>query len=132
MLANLIYKCWPIITLVITINQLRCVAPVLFIGPECQPFINAYTVFVSGIRIRPLLMLLLLLNISPVPCPLTYLCVFVYMCLCVFQGGRCWGTAGPAVPERSGSSPKGRTPNIRYFVAKLSIVAIYALYEWPP
>ena len=48
------------------------------------------------------------------------------------QGGRCWGTAGPAVPERSGSSPKGRTPNIRYFVAKLSNVAIYALYEWPP
>ena len=28
--------------------------------------------------------------------------------------------------------PKGRTPNIRYFVAKLGIVAIYALYEWPP
>ena len=26
------------------------------------------------------------------------------------QGGRCWGTAGPAVPERSGSSPKGRPP----------------------
>ena len=48
------------------------------------------------------------------------------------QGGRCWGTAGPAVPERSGSSPKGRTSNIRYFVAKLSIVAIYALFEWPP
>ena len=47
------------------------------------------------------------------------------------QGGRCWGTAGPAVPERSGSSPKGRTPNIRYFVAKLSNVAIYALYERP-
>ena len=50
----------------------------------------------------------------------------------LIQGGRCWGTAGPAVPERSGSSPKGRTPNIRYFVAKLSIVAIYALFEWPP
>ena len=32
----------------------------------------------------------------------------------------------------SGSSTKGRTPNIRYFVAKLSIVAIYALYERPP
>ena len=39
------------------------------------------------------------------------------------QGGRCWGTAQPAVHERSGSSTKGRTPNIRYFVAKLSIVA---------
>ena len=25
-----------------------------------------------------------------------------------------------------------RTPNIRYFVAKLSIVAIYALFERPP
>ena len=48
------------------------------------------------------------------------------------QGGRCWGTAGPAVPARSVSSPKGRTPNIRYFVAKLSIVAIYSLYERPP
>ena len=40
------------------------------------------------------------------------------------QGGRCWGTAVPAVHERSGSSTKGMTPNIRYFVAKLSIVAI--------
>ena len=48
------------------------------------------------------------------------------------QGGRCWGTAGPAVPEMSGSSPKGRTPKICYFVTKLSIVAIYSLYEWPP
>ena len=48
------------------------------------------------------------------------------------QGGRCWGNAGTTFPERSGSSTKGRTPNICYFVAKLSIVAIYALYEWPP
>ena len=32
----------------------------------------------------------------------------------------------------SGSSAKGRTPDIRYFVAKLSVVAIYALYERPP
>ena len=29
----------------------------------------------------------------------------------IAQDGRCWVTAGPAVPERSGSSPKGRTPN---------------------
>ena len=45
------------------------------------------------------------------------------------QGGRSWGTAGPAVHDRSGSSTTGRTPNIRYFVAKLGIVAIYALFE---
>ena len=31
----------------------------------------------------------------------------------------------PAVTEKSGSSTAGRTPDIRYFVAKLSIVAIY-------
>ena len=37
--------------------------------------------------------------------------------------------ARAALTERSGSSTKGRTPNIRYFVAKLSIVAIYALFE---
>ena len=42
---------------------------------------------------------------------------------------KCWGNAGTAFPERSGSFTKGRTPNIRYFVAKLSIVAIYALFE---
>ena len=30
------------------------------------------------------------------------------------------------LPERSGSSTRGRTPNIRYNVLKLSIVAIYA------
>ena len=36
--------------------------------------------------------------------------------------------ARAALTERSGSSTKGRT-NIRYFVAKLSIVAIYALFE---
>ena len=45
------------------------------------------------------------------------------------QGSRCWGNAGTAFPERSESSTKGRPPNIRYFVAKLSIVAIYALFE---
>ena len=33
-----------------------------------------------------------------------------------------------ALHERSGSSTKGRTPNIRYFDPKLSIVAIYALF----
>ena len=36
---------------------------------------------------------------------------------------------GAALPERSGSSTKGRTSNIRYFVAKPSIVAIHALFE---
>ena len=45
------------------------------------------------------------------------------------QGGRSWGSAGAALPERSGSSTKGRTSNIRYFVAKPSIVAIYAFFE---
>ena len=35
--------------------------------------------------------------------------------------------ARPVVTDRSGSSTKGRNPNIGYFVAKLSIVAIYAL-----
>ena len=34
-----------------------------------------------------------------------------------------------ALTERSGSSTKGRTPNIRYFVAKLTTVAIYVLFE---
>ena len=37
--------------------------------------------------------------------------------------------ARAALTERSGSSAKGRTPNIRYFVAKLINVAIYALFE---
>ena len=37
--------------------------------------------------------------------------------------------AQPAVTERSGSSSKGRTLNIRYVVVKLGIVAIYALFE---
>ena len=46
-----------------------------------------------------------------------------------FQGGRCCASAQAALTERSGSSTKGRTPNIRYFVAKLSNVAIYALFE---
>ena len=45
------------------------------------------------------------------------------------QGGRCCASTRAALTERSGSSTKGRTPNIRYFVAKLSIVAIYALFE---
>ena len=45
------------------------------------------------------------------------------------QGGRCWGSAGAALHERSGSFTKGRTPNIRYFVAKLGIVEIYALFD---
>ena len=44
------------------------------------------------------------------------------------RGGRSSGSAGAALPERSGSSTKGRTSNIRYFVAKPSIVAIYALF----
>ena len=43
------------------------------------------------------------------------------------QGGRCCASTRAALTERSGSSTKGRTPNIRYFVAKLSIVAIYFL-----
>ena len=50
-------------------------------------------------------------------------------CFRAEQGGRSWGSAGAALPERSGSSTKGRTSNIRYFVAKPSIVAIYALFE---
>ena len=37
--------------------------------------------------------------------------------------------ARAALTERSGSSTKGRTPNIRNFVAKLSIVVIYTLFE---
>ena len=36
--------------------------------------------------------------------------------------------ARAALAERSGSSTKGRTPNIRYFVAKPSIVSIYAFF----
>ena len=35
---------------------------------------------------------------------------------------------GNGFPERSGSSTKGRNPSIRYFVAKLSIVAIYVFF----
>ena len=34
-----------------------------------------------------------------------------------------------ALAQRSGSSPKGRTPNMRDFTAKLSIVAIYTLFK---
>ena len=39
------------------------------------------------------------------------------------QGGRCCASAGSALTERSG------TPNIRYVVAKLSIVTIYTLFK---
>ena len=46
-----------------------------------------------------------------------------------FQGGRSCANARTAFTDRSGSSTTGRTPNIRYFVAKLGIVAIYALFE---
>ena len=34
------------------------------------------------------------------------------------QGGRRYASVRAALTERSGSSSKGRTPNIRYFVAK--------------
>ena len=51
------------------------------------------------------------------------------LALCPFKGGICWGSAGTALHEWSGSSTKGRTPNIRYFVAKLIIVAIYTPFE---
>ena len=44
-------------------------------------------------------------------------------------GGSVPEVAQPAVTKRPGSSRKRRTPNIRYFVAKLSIVAIYTLFE---
>ena len=37
--------------------------------------------------------------------------------------------ARAALTEWSGSSTNGRTPNIRYFVTKLSIVAMYAFFE---
>ena len=32
------------------------------------------------------------------------------MIIIMFQGGRCWGSPGAALHERSGSSMKGRTP----------------------
>ena len=35
------------------------------------------------------------------------------------QGGRCGGSAGAALHERSGFSTKGRTPNIRYLSRNL-------------
>ena len=47
----------------------------------------------------------------------------------IFVSNRVADVARAALTERSGSSTKGRSPNIRYFVAKLSIVAIYALFE---
>ena len=37
--------------------------------------------------------------------------------------------ARAVLTEWSGSSTNGRTPNIRYFVTKLSIVAMYAFFE---
>ena len=43
--------------------------------------------------------------------------------------GRVAQVARAALTERTGSSTKGRTPNICYFVTKPSIVAIYALFE---
>ena len=55
--------------------------------------------------------------------------IHFFKCVSDKQGGRCWGSAGAALHDRSGSSTTGRTPNIRYFVAKLGIVAIYALFE---
>ena len=61
-------------------------------------------------------------------CFYTELCKLWAFC-CIYQGGRCWGSAGAAFHERLGSSTKGRTPNIRYFVAKPSIVSIYAFFE---
>ena len=45
------------------------------------------------------------------------------------HGSRVPDVARAALTERSGSSTKGRTLNIRYFVAKLSIVAIYEFLE---
>ena len=45
------------------------------------------------------------------------------------QGGRGWGSVIATLSQRAGSSPKGCTPNIYYFVAKRSIVAIYKLFE---
>ena len=51
-----------------------------------------------------------------------------YMIFIGIQGGTCCVSARAALTERSGSSTKGRTPNIRYFVAKPSIVAIYVLF----
>ena len=44
-------------------------------------------------------------------------------------GWQMLGNRGRAVHKRSGSSMKGRTPNIRYFVTKLSIVATYAFLK---
>ena len=52
--------------------------------------------------------------------------------LLAVQGGRCCASTQAVLTEKSGSSTKGRTPNIRYFVAKLSIVAIYAFFERLP
>ena len=43
--------------------------------------------------------------------------IFTNICQ-MTQGGRCCASARAALTERSGSSTKGRFPNIRYFVAK--------------
>ena len=53
----------------------------------------------------------------------------VELALAYGQGGRNWGSVGATLSERAGSSPKGRTANIRYFVAKRSILPIYAFFE---
>ena len=56
-------------------------------------------------------------------------CFVCFLARTASQGGRSCASARAALTERSGSSTKGRTPNIRCFVAKLSNVAIYALFE---
>ena len=65
-----------------------------------------------------------LLNSPPLPLSLHFCLQQTWK-----QGGRCCANARTAFTERSGSSTKGRTPNIRYFVAKLSIVAINAFFK---
>ena len=55
--------------------------------------------------------------------------IIVIVIMIVVQGGRSCASVRAALTERSRSSTKGRTPNICYFVAKLSIVAIYALLK---
>ena len=60
---------------------------------------------------------------------LTSIVIVIVIIITVRQGGRCCASARAALTERSGSSTKGRTPNIRYFDAKLSIVAIYTSFK---
>ena len=51
----------------------------------------------------------------------------IWLCLNEFEiSSRVADVARAALTERSGSSTKGRTPNIRYFVAKLSIYDLHA------